>query len=305
MTQLKIQALDYKMTKTKYLIITTLALVSLSLPASIIFAQDQGATDSGTTSMHESANTNSFFNVADIMKLIKEASNSATRNQDRAASIIKGADMMITNRTRTLNNLNSRIESDERLTQDQKSSLSQDIQTAISGLNTLKVTIDADTDPAQARADTKKIVTDFRVYEILEPKLRLLVTLNNLQATVSNLQTLIPQIQSIISTLNSQGKDTSALTTLLTDISNQLVTINTTITNDIAILNSVSVTSANFKDTFSQVRTDITNIIKTNFGRIRSDFGQMRTSFKDLITGSSSAQPSPVSTSSAAPVATP
>lgn len=283
------------MTK-KILILFLVGLFTLS-SYNFVSAIDTATGEARTTTSVGSAS--SFFNIDEINKLIKEASNSANKSQQQLASVIKGADMMITNRITTLNNLISRIQGDNRLTSDEKTALSAEIQSTISGLNSLKATIDADTDVAKARSDAKKIVTDYYVFVKLEPKIRLLITLNNLEATSSNVQTLVPQVQNLINTLQGQGKDTSGLTGLLTDISSQLTTINTTITKDKGLLQGISATSKDNDTVFSTVKSDLSDIVKTDFGKIRTDFSQMKTAIRQLISGSAAPAPS------ATPAATP
>lgn len=255
--------------------------------SSSAFAEDS-ATSGGQIKTTTSNNTNSFFNIDEINKLIKEASSSANRSQVQLQNIIKAADEMIANRITSLNNLNTRIQGDTKLTVDEKASLTADVTTAITGLNTLKAKIDADTDVATAKADTKQIVTNFYIYARLEPKMRIFITLNNLQTTITNLQNLVPQIQSLITTLNSQGKDTSDISLLLNDISAQLTAAQTTITNDAASINGITDSTGSADSTFNKVKTDINGLVKDNFGKIRTDFNKMRMDFKSLITGESS-----------------
>src|SRR5579871_3690390 len=147
-----------------------------------------------------------------ITALQNQASQSAARSQTSLQAIINRADTMISVRITSLTNLSTRIQNDSRLTTDEKSSLSADVQSALSGLTNLKSKIDADTDVATARSDTKEIVTNYYVYEIFEPKIRLLIMLNNIQEIVSKLQILTPQLTSLANTLSSQGKNTSVIT---------------------------------------------------------------------------------------------
>jgi hypothetical protein len=249
------------MMNRKYLIILTAGLIFFG-SYNYVLAEDTAAP----------------FNLNDINQLIKQASNSAARKQDQLQNIIKAADAMIANRIATLNALNTKIQGN--------ASLTTDIQNAITGLNTLKTIIDADTDLAKAKADAKQIVTNFRIYEILEPKMRLLVTINNLQTTSTNVSKLIPQIQNLINTEGSAGKDVTELNTLLADITSQLTTINNTLASDLATVQGITVTSTNSKDVFSKVRQDMAQIVRADFAKIRSDFGKMRETFHQLFTGS-------------------
>lgn len=223
--------------------------------------------------------------INDANRLQNEASRQANQQQKKLSAVVQKADTLITNRINSLNNISARVANDKRLSSDERSSLNADIQTNITGLTTLKSKIDADTDTQTALTDSKQIITNFRVYAILEPKLRLLIMLNNLKTPISNLQGEIPQIQNIINTLQAQGKDVSALTPLLADINSQIQTINTSINNDIAAVNALKPTSTNAQATLTQTRQDIKINIVGNFGKIRGDIGKMRTAFHQIIAG--------------------
>ncbi len=278
------------MKKTKLIILTASLIFVVS--GGFVYAIDYpSATNTANTtkdSNSTSTSAGSFFNVDEINKFFKEASNSANRQEIQLQNVIKAADAMIANRISTLNALKTRIDSDKRLTADEKTSLTSDVQTTITGLNSLKTTIDADTDLAKAKADTKLIVTNYYVYAFLEPKLRMLITLNNLQTTSSNISSLLPQVQDLVTKVGGQGKDVSGLNTILVDISSQLSSVNATIASDISLLNGVTASSSNAKDILAQVKTDLNTIVKTDFVKIREDFKQLRNLFHQTITGSTS-----------------
>lgn|GEM_PF-1517003 len=243
-----------------------------------------------------------------------QASRAADRQQNELQNSIHRADTMITNRITTLNTLNTRLQNDSKLSSSEKSSLSADIQADITGLTTLKAKIDADTDLTTARADIKQIVTSYYVYALFEPKIRLLITLNNLQTATANVQALVPQIQNLINTLQSHGKDVSALQSLLTDVSGQLQTITATLNSDLTTIQAVTTTSGDPRSIFTKVRQDLAQIVRSGFAKIRSDFAQMRPLFHQLIFNKpSSALPisstptvtaNPTATSTAKPTST-
>src|SRR6185312_5611489 len=111
------------------------------------------------------------------------ASKAAERQDTQLAAIQKSADTMIENRITALNTLLSKIQNDTRLSADEKTTLTTNINTMIANLNALKAKIDADTDATTARADRKTIVTSYHVYATFEPSTRLLTIINNLQTT--------------------------------------------------------------------------------------------------------------------------
>jgi len=216
------------------------------------------------------------------MHTVNQASRSANKSASELQNIISRADTLIVNRLDSLNTLLNRIQNDTRLTADEKSSLKTEIQQNVSGLTALKAKIDADTDVATARTDAKSIITSYYVYAVFEPKVQLLVTLNNLQTTTGYIQALVPQLQNLINTLKAQGKDTSQLQPLLDDISSQLQTINTTLANDITTVQNISTTTKRNPSDFSKVRQDISQIVRSDLAKIRSDFEKMRPLFKQL-----------------------
>lgn len=245
-------------------IVTTIFFTQLSLPA---FAVDFGGNGL----------------LKDVHQWINQASRTAEQSQNELQRIIHQADNMINMRLTSLNNLISRVQNDSRLTAGEKSSLISNIQTDINGLTTLKAKIDADTTVSAAGNDIKQIVSGYYIYARFEPKVRLLIMLNNLQTVTANIQALVPQIQNLINTFQSQGKDISQIQPLLNDISSQLQTINTTLSNDITTVQNVSATSTDPQSAFKQVRLDITQIVQSGFAKIKSDFAQIRKLFYQLI----------------------
>lgn len=221
--------------------------------------------------------------VHDVNGYRNQASHAAAMQQRKLADIIQHADAMITNRITHLNTLLGRVQSDTRLTSDEKTNLSGQIQTVISGLTSLKSKVDADTDAKTALTDAKQMFTNFHVYEQLEPKIRLLIMLNNMLTMVTKVQGLVPQLQTLINNLSSQGKDVSGLKPLISDVSTQLQTITTTLTNDITTVQNISLSSSNSDTSFQQVKSDVQTIVKTDFQKIKEDIEQMRPIFRQLI----------------------
>lgn len=237
-----------------------------------------------TSAVHALTDSNALGKlVNDTTRMENKASTSAVPKGRKLAEVIKRADTLIGNRIKSLNVILTRIQNDKRLTDAQKSSLSSTVQTSITGLTALKTKIDADTDVNTAFDDAKQIFTTYRIYEILEPKIRLTITLQNFLTMVNRMQIYVPQLQTLISNLQSQGKDVSALSPLLTDVSTQLSSITTAVNADLAILNGISPTTQNPSTLFTQVRTNIKEVIYPAFKKIRTDISGMRPLFKKLI----------------------
>lgn len=246
--------------------------------------------------------------INDVTRMEKRQAQITDRKQDELAKIKKRADREIDKRVDRLNKLSQRIENDQKLSADEKSNLSADIQSDISGLTTLKAKIDADTDVATARSDAKQIFTNFRVFAIVVPKTRLLITIDNLQAVVTKLVGFTPKIQDLINNLSSEGKDVSKLQTLLNDVNNRLTAISNQLTSDKNLVLGVSVSTADPKFVFTQVRKDLADI-RQSLAQVRHDFGQMRETFRIIITGgnsgNTSASVSPIPSATPTPSASP
>lgn len=224
-------------------------------------------------------------------RLEKRATISAENQAQRLEKIKTQADKLISNRIESLNTLLQRVTNDSRLSADEKSSLSSQIQSTIDGLNALKAKINADTDVDTAKADAKTIVTSYYIYRMFVPKIRLLLAVDNLQALSLKLSGTSTSIQNLINTLKNEGKDTSVLQNLLDDVNLQISAINTTLTNDKTKLETLNTTS-DFQTMFVQVRKDLAGV-RSNFAKIRNDIAQMRTNFRGIR---KSTNPTPAST---------
>lgn len=215
-----------------------------------------------------------------INRLENKATRSAVNQSQRLERIKIEAGRLIENRITSLNKLLQRVTNDSRLSADEKSSLLSSIQSTIDGLNTLKTKIDADTDVITAKADAKTIITNYYIYRMFVPKIRLLLAVNNLQALSIKLSTTSASVQNLINTLKNEDKDTSVLQNLLDDVNLQLSAINTTLANDKTKLETLN-TTLDFQTVFVQVRKDLAGV-RSNFAKIRNDIAQMRTNFRGI-----------------------
>lgn len=209
-----------------------------------------------------------------------QASQTAQRQTNQLSNLKKRADQLIDNRINSLNRILQRIQNDSRLSADEKSSLSADVQTEISTLTSLKAKIDADTDITTARADAKSIITNFKVYAIFEPKLRILVIIDNLTGLSAKISSLTPKLQDLINNLKLNGKDVSKLQPLLDDVNSNLSTINSKLAADKQTVLAVSASSN--PSVFAPVRQDLATV-RAAFAQIRHDIGQMRVEFQVVI----------------------
>jgi hypothetical protein len=143
-------------------------------------------------------------------------------NQARLELIINRGNNEITRRLSSLQTLSSKISSATELTASDQASLSSEVSNEISGLTTLKSSLDADTTVANAITDAQSIISDYRVYALIVPKVNLVKTADDQQVAEGKLSALVPKLQSRISTAQSDGKDVTSLQSGLTDMTNKI-----------------------------------------------------------------------------------
>lgn len=217
-----------------------------------------------------------------VDRMQNRATAAADKQSAELTRIQKRADTMIRVRLDSLQKLQTRIQNDKRLTADEKTVFTSDINTITSQLTTLKAKIDADTDAATALSDAKSIVTSYRIYEVFEPKIRLTLIIDNLQTTTNQLASLMPKIQTLLNTLKSQGKDITAAQTALVDSTTQLTAINTILVTDKSLLDGVSVGSSNPASVFVEIRKNLATV-RADLAKIRSDFATIRTNLQIIL----------------------
>jgi hypothetical protein len=87
--------------------------------------------------------------------------------------VITAGNQLIQDRLNALNTLNGKVSSDlssHKITSSQASALQGDISTNVSGLNTLKTKLDAETVAKNARADVLTMYTQFRIFAVVIPR---------------------------------------------------------------------------------------------------------------------------------------
>jgi chromosome segregation ATPase len=246
---------------------------------------------------------------ARVTQIAQRMTIAPTKQASELTAIQKSADTMISVRITTLNNLLSRIQNDTRLSADDKTTLTTNINTMISNLQALKTKIDADTDVTTARADRKTIVTSYHIYVTFEPQIRLLITIDNLSTTSATVSSLVTKLQSLSTTLKGQGKDTTSMDAAITDINTQLTAINTILTTDKTKLLGITTSSNTNQATFVQIRQDLAKV-RGDFAQIRHDIATIRADVQGLVNESdlkinASGSAHPTKTPTSTPTATP
>ncbi|HEY4964109.1 MAG TPA: hypothetical protein VIH90_05430 [Candidatus Saccharimonadales bacterium] len=115
---------------------------------------------------------------------------STSATQTAVQAIISKGDAEIERRLTTLNSLSSKISSSSKISAADKASLTDEVNSEISGLNSLKTTLDGSTTIASAKAAAQSIFNDYRVYALIVPKISLMQATDNQQLVEARLATL-------------------------------------------------------------------------------------------------------------------
>ena len=116
-------------------------------------------------------------------------------------------EQLIKERVNALTSTGNTLANSKTLTADQKAAFSTNIATQISGLTTLGTSISASLDATSTKALVNKIFTDFRIYAIVIPQIRLEKRIEDLQNHTSKLTDVFVKIQTKIDAQKAKGKN--------------------------------------------------------------------------------------------------
>ncbi len=151
-----------------------------------------------------------------------QSTTTTANEQTRLKNIIAKGDQEISRRLTSLASLANKINAATKLTSSDKTTLTNEVNDTISGLNALKTKLDSDTTIAAARADAQSIYTEYRVYALVAPKVNLIKVADDQQVVEQKLQTLIQKFQTRINAAKSKGKEVSALQDTLSDMTSKV-----------------------------------------------------------------------------------
>lgn len=150
--------------------------------------------------------------------LASNSSNSGTSNSSSAnllQLIITKGNSEISRRLTSLNSVSSQISGISKLTASDKSYLTNEVNTEITGLTSLKTQLDAATTAQLAVSLAQSIISEYRVYALVLPKVWLIKTADTQQVTESKLSLLAQKIQTRITSDQNSDKNVSSLQTEL------------------------------------------------------------------------------------------
>jgi len=127
----------------------------------------------------------------------------------------------IDGRLATLRALTTAVTAAQHLTSAHKATLTGLIQGDQSGLSALKTKVSGETTLAGVRADEQSVVADYRVYLLVEPKVRLTIAADVEDAVVARLREAADKLAAAIAAAKQAGKDTTQAEADLADLKAQ------------------------------------------------------------------------------------
>lgn len=150
------------------------------------------------------------------------AAASSSGDQAKLQRIINRGNAEISRRLSTLQGLGAKISSATKLTSGDQASLSGEVTDETNGLLALKTSLDADTTVSAAQTDAQSIISGYRVYALVVPKVNFIKAADDQQVAEANLSALAPKLQSRIDSAKSAGKNVGTMQDALDDLTKQV-----------------------------------------------------------------------------------
>jgi hypothetical protein len=144
-----------------------------------------------------------------------QSASSQAQQQQHLQNIISKGNAEINRRLTSLGQLSGQITSSAKLAAADQTALEAEVNSEISGLKSLQTQLDSETQLSNGIKDAQSIISDYRVYALILPKVWLIKTADNQQATEAKLSVFAQKLQTRLTAEQTAGKDA---TTLLTDL---------------------------------------------------------------------------------------
>ena len=150
------------------------------------------------------------------------STSTSSKQAARLQLIINRGNAEINRRLNTLGTLGTKISAATKLTSADQASLTSEVNDEVSGLQSLKISLDADTTLTGAETDAHSIFSGYRVYALIVPKVYLIKTADDQQVTETKLSTLVTKLQTAITTDQTAGKSVTSLQNSLNDMTSKV-----------------------------------------------------------------------------------
>lgn len=165
--------------------------------------------------------------------LIGSGAGSVTRPVDRLAAVKARAEVTIDLRLRVLRGDATLVTRAKHLSDADRSALAAVIGQDITGLTALRAKIAADTDTATVRTDAATVYTGYRVFLLLEPQLRTVISADSI---VAGAQTVTSAASALSTSLTSAGTLTADETALLATVTSDAAAATTAVNGEVSAI---------------------------------------------------------------------
>lgn len=152
--------------------------------------------------------------------------NTAAKLEARLERAKQKASQEITRRTEALNNLEARIEAMKRVSASFKTDLDSTVSSEIAKLEALAAKIAASTDGEEIKADVQSITRSYRIFALIMPKAAIAAAADRIVTMSATLSEVGGKLKLRIDAAAADGKDVSALTTMLSDLASKITSAN-------------------------------------------------------------------------------
>ena len=196
--------------KLTALAVTAVAL-GISLSNSLVNADPLGQHENNIKLSNEQNNGNNQLN-----------SNTQTCSTSHLNDIISRGTDEINRRLTNLNNELSNISASTKISSTDKTNLTTEVNTTITGLQSLETQLKSETTCSSAISDVQNIFLEYRVYALVDPKIRFVKVVSDQLTIESNLTNLATKLQTRINSAASGGKDVTTMVSELADMQSQI-----------------------------------------------------------------------------------
>jgi hypothetical protein len=196
----------------------------------------------------------------------------------RLPTIISKGNTDISARITALNALNTRVAAFKNVPASEKTNISTEVQTNISGLTALQAKLDADTDVTTAGTDAKSIFGSFRIYALVIPQGYITAASDRVETITGMLTTIGTKLQTRITADQSAGKDVTAMQASLADLNAKIADANTNAQSAQSSIAGLVPDQGN------------TTIFASNSASLKAARAQIKVSTSDLVTARADAQ---------------
>ncbi len=155
--------------------------------------------------------------VAPVQTTFAVSSTTTDTQQIRLDAIKTKGSQEIDRRLTKLTTLSAKISAATKLSAADKTALTTQVTTEINSLTTLKATLSAETTLAAAKADAQLIISGYRVYALIVPKVYLIKVADDQQVNEAKIADILSKVQTALTNAKNNGQNVADLQLKLSD----------------------------------------------------------------------------------------